>query len=72
MSSTGQNDAISQDLANVIPHLIITLDQAENRRLDRIERRGASAADDMDKRRYTDDREKLLLELQKLNNTLAP
>ncbi|KAI4642285.1 hypothetical protein J4E93_007431 [Alternaria ventricosa] len=72
VSPTSLTDAASQIRAKELPRLIIELDQAENRRLDQIERRGASAADDIDKQRYTDEREKLILEIRGLRGTSSP
>ncbi|KAI4951223.1 hypothetical protein J4E91_003930 [Alternaria rosae] len=69
LSPAGPNDATSQARAKQIPTLISELDQAENRRLDRIERRGASAGDDAQKQRYELERAKLLDELRELNGT---
>jgi hypothetical protein len=45
------------------------MDQAENRRLDQMEKRGASAADDAQKQRYELERMKLLNELHGLSGT---
>ena len=66
-----QTGVTSQARANELPQMIIELDQAENRRLDQIERRGTSATDDIDKQRYTDEREKLILELRSSTSTPA-
>ena len=52
--------------------LISELDQAENRRLDQIERRGISAADDVQKERYELERTKLLDELRSLTGVQGP
>ncbi|KAI4663449.1 uncharacterized protein J4E78_003863 [Alternaria triticimaculans] len=72
VSPAGPNDATSQARAELIPTLISQLDQAENRRLDQIEKRGASATDDTQKQRYELDRTKLLDELRGLNGTQVP
>ncbi|KAI4691072.1 uncharacterized protein J4E84_003362 [Alternaria hordeiaustralica] len=72
VSPTGPNDATSQARAKLIPTLISQLDQAENRRLDQMEKRGASATDDAQKQRYELDRKKLLDELRGLNGTQVP
>ena len=68
----GSIDTAIQTRAKKIPALISQLDQAENRRLDWIEKGGTSALDDTHKQWYELNRTKLLDELRDLNSTQGP
>ena len=69
---TGQSNTGPQNRVKEIPALISQLDQAENRRLDQRERRGASGADAVQKQRYELERTKLLDELRALSVVQGP